>query len=475
MDTHFRVLGIPRGCDEAALRKAFRQKALDFHPDRNPGGADEFKRVNEAYEVLQRHFKRNGGRDVPAPSYSSNAGSAFSYARQAHGQKAAEPPRRFTDEELFGSTPGGFSHERRGYCAKAYARFGARRNSNNVGGDNRNDSPKNDGNAPSGGSGAGTKEGYQNVENRWRQAHGRRVPVSGYSYAREGMSPFPPRDSTRSQQRHPPYERQSTSEQPFPFSGSRASGSPMPGPSSGGGTWSTHGVDHGNEDTGECSSSDNQSATKNRDSFAGSTYPSGAGGAYMSAEEIQREWERLMRDFEDQTSTTYDMHSCSCGDAQHNVYSGVSGSHGGNSMEEEEEDYVVHKKDGSVCGKCGGGKRLDRDSEKQRLNEAHMSSILEERIQLKKVLFTNTYTPDPADVALMSDSDVYALCEVLRDVEQRMRKVLVGRMTKGLCSRCLKIPKMQGVSIFSCGHTSVCKMCAATCGACPVCAAPRSR
>ena len=57
---YYDVLGVSRSSSEEEVRKAFRQKALEFHPDRNkkPDAGEKFKEVNEAYQVLTDPQKR---------------------------------------------------------------------------------------------------------------------------------------------------------------------------------------------------------------------------------------------------------------------------------------------------------------------------------------------------------------------------------------------------------------------------------
>lgn len=55
------ILGVPKNADADAIKKAYRKKALEFHPDRNPGdkaAEDKFKEAAEAYEVLSDADKR---------------------------------------------------------------------------------------------------------------------------------------------------------------------------------------------------------------------------------------------------------------------------------------------------------------------------------------------------------------------------------------------------------------------------------
>jgi len=58
---YYEVLGVERGADEAALKKAYRQLAKKHHPDTNPDNAEaekKFKEATEAYGVLSDAEKR---------------------------------------------------------------------------------------------------------------------------------------------------------------------------------------------------------------------------------------------------------------------------------------------------------------------------------------------------------------------------------------------------------------------------------
>jgi len=47
-----RVLGVGRNADEAEIRRAYRERAKDVHPDTAGGDEEAFKRVTEAYDRL---------------------------------------------------------------------------------------------------------------------------------------------------------------------------------------------------------------------------------------------------------------------------------------------------------------------------------------------------------------------------------------------------------------------------------------
>ena len=108
---YYDILGVARDADADAIKKAYRKRALESHPDRNPGDAEaesRFKQAAEAYEVLSDPQKRQrydrfgrqgvngstGGRGAPFNDI-SDIFSAFS--------------------DIFGQDPrfGGFSGARR--------------------------------------------------------------------------------------------------------------------------------------------------------------------------------------------------------------------------------------------------------------------------------------------------------------------------------------------------------------------------
>ena len=61
-EDYYDVLGVSRDASQREIKKAYRKKAMKYHPDRNPDDPDaekQFKQAAEAYEVLSSEEKRH--------------------------------------------------------------------------------------------------------------------------------------------------------------------------------------------------------------------------------------------------------------------------------------------------------------------------------------------------------------------------------------------------------------------------------
>ena len=57
----YEILGVSKSASADEIKKAYRKKAIEFHPDKNPGdkvSEEKFKEAAEAYEVLSDDQKR---------------------------------------------------------------------------------------------------------------------------------------------------------------------------------------------------------------------------------------------------------------------------------------------------------------------------------------------------------------------------------------------------------------------------------
>ena len=60
-DDYYEILGVSKSASASEIKKAYRKKALQYHPDKNPGDANaeqQFKKAAEAYEILSDQQKR---------------------------------------------------------------------------------------------------------------------------------------------------------------------------------------------------------------------------------------------------------------------------------------------------------------------------------------------------------------------------------------------------------------------------------
>jgi molecular chaperone DnaJ len=62
MSDYYNILGVDRNATEEQIKKAYRKKAMEFHPDKNqgdPNAETKFKEAAEAYETLSDSNKRS--------------------------------------------------------------------------------------------------------------------------------------------------------------------------------------------------------------------------------------------------------------------------------------------------------------------------------------------------------------------------------------------------------------------------------
>lgn len=77
---YYEILGVGKNADAAEIKKAYRKKAIEFHPDKNPGDAsaeEKFKEAAEAYEVLSDENKRQRYDQFGHAGVDGSAGGGF--------------------------------------------------------------------------------------------------------------------------------------------------------------------------------------------------------------------------------------------------------------------------------------------------------------------------------------------------------------------------------------------------------------
>jgi molecular chaperone DnaJ len=106
---YYEVLGVSRDAAEDDIRKAYRQAALKYHPDRNPGDTsaeEKFKEATEAYSVISDAEKRA---QYDRFGHAGMGGAGFDFSGQGMGDVFSQFQDLFAD--FFGG--GGFAPNQR--------------------------------------------------------------------------------------------------------------------------------------------------------------------------------------------------------------------------------------------------------------------------------------------------------------------------------------------------------------------------
>src|SRR5690554_7289347 len=73
----YEILGVSKSATPDEIKKAYRKKAIEYHPDKNPGDAtaeENFKLAAEAYEVLSDPQKKARYDQFGHEAYTSQGG-----------------------------------------------------------------------------------------------------------------------------------------------------------------------------------------------------------------------------------------------------------------------------------------------------------------------------------------------------------------------------------------------------------------
>ncbi len=106
---YYEILGVSKNATADEIKKAYRKKAIEFHPDKNPGdkeAEEKFKEAAEAYDVLSNDEKRSRYDQFGHAGVSGAAGNGGPFGGFSGNMSMDDIFSMFGD--IFGGHMGGF-------------------------------------------------------------------------------------------------------------------------------------------------------------------------------------------------------------------------------------------------------------------------------------------------------------------------------------------------------------------------------
>lgn len=103
MDDLYKILGVQKNATQDEIKKAYRDLALKYHPDKNPGDSnaeEKFKTIQSAYDILGDSEKREIYDKSYASQENQNTNSAASSGRNQKSYEESMEELRRTWEEI---------------------------------------------------------------------------------------------------------------------------------------------------------------------------------------------------------------------------------------------------------------------------------------------------------------------------------------------------------------------------------------
>ena len=113
---YYEILGVSKNATAAEIKKAYRKKALEYHPDKNPGdkeAEEKFKEAAQAYEILSDEQKRAQYDQYGHAAFEGGAGGGYSTMEDIFRNFGDIFGGHFSGFSGFGGFGGGNSHSYR--------------------------------------------------------------------------------------------------------------------------------------------------------------------------------------------------------------------------------------------------------------------------------------------------------------------------------------------------------------------------